>query len=240
MRMARFVSQHLGTLLSVAVACLTFTVGGATPAAADPRSPDVTCPGGELDNCYNEFQMDQFVDVGERMVNGFLGQHGVGGRPALIFVRLFGGVGGECGIQGDDAYDYCPADNAVYIGQSALWDFYNQYGAAGPIAGMAHEYGHFIQNVRGVPVPQTPTEMIRHEDQADCVAGAFVKYLQGLGDVEYPQDFRNLGDFLRAIGSKEGPGRDHGTSGERVHAFQTGFVGDLAACNRYYPRTPLT
>lgn len=227
------------SLLAAATLSLALAVAPAPTAAADPKAPTSSCAGGELDNCYSEGQMGQFLEVGHQMVTDYLNQIGAPSRPTLIYVAEGHSANSGCGGQDDQAYDFCPADNTVYIGQAGLWGYYRQYGAAGPIAGLAHEHGHFMQAITGVPDPQTDAEKIRLEDQADCVAGAFVGYLQTLGEVEYPQDFRNLGDFLRAIGSREGPGRDHGTPTERVQSFEKGLFGHLRACNDFYPRTPI-
>jgi putative neutral zinc metallopeptidase len=234
-----------GTCVLLAAATLIFTlaVAAAPTPAADPKAPNTSCPGGKLDNCYGESQMGEFLQVGRQMVSEYLSHIGVFSRPRLIYIPEWRSVNSACsGLIGlnDSTYAYCPADNTVYIGQRSLWGFYRQYGAAAPIAGIAHEHGHYLQTISGVPDPKTFAETIQHEDQADCVAGDFVEYLRSLGDVEYPQDYRNLGDFLRAIGSREGPGRDHGTPAERVGTFERGFFGGLPACNRFYPNTPLT
>jgi hypothetical protein len=225
--------------LAATTVTLALAVGARPTAAADPKAPNSSCAGGELDNCYSESQMDQFLQVGHQMVTDFLAHIGVSGGPALIYVSEGRSLNSQCGDQFDRSSDYCPASNTVFIGQGLLWDNYHRHGAAGPIAGLGHEYGHFLQKISGVPYPQTDAESIQHEDQADCVAGAFVKYLEGLGDVEYPQDFRNLGQFLSSIGSAEGPGRNHGTADERVNSFEVGLRGDLRGCNSFYSHTPL-
>jgi hypothetical protein len=230
------------SLLAAATVIFTLAVTSAPTAAADPKAPNTSCPGGELDNCYSESQMGEFLQVGRQMVSQYLSHIGVSSRPRLVYIPERQRVNSMCsGISSlnDETYAYCPADNTVYIGQHSLWGFYRQYGAAAPIAGIAHEHGHYLQTIAGVPAPKTFAETIQHEDQADCVAGDFVEYLRSLGYVEYPQDYRNLGDFLRAIGSREGPGRDHGTPTERVSTFEKGFFGGLPVCNRFFPDTPL-
>ena len=233
-------------LLAAATLSLALMVAAAPTAAADPKPPSTSCAGGELDNCYSESQMGEFLKVGDRMVNDYLTHIGVRSRPKLVYIPEGQSVNGGCEHDGgsrredSDSYAYCPADNTVYIGQRALWEFYHRYGAAGPVAGLAHEHGHYLQALASVPEPHTAAQTIPIEDQADCVAGDFVGYLKTLGDVEYPQDYRNLGDFLRSIGSHEGPGRDHGTPAERVRAFEKGLFGGLAACNAFTPSTPLT
>jgi predicted metalloprotease len=208
----------------------------------------MSCAGGELDDCYHEDQMSEFVATGQQMVTGYLIHIGVPSEslPALTYIPAGTTTVSQCvnvnGIatQNDRAFDYCPADHDVYIGQGIVWDSYQRYGAAGPISGLAHEYGHFLQAFNDVPDPHTAAETIGHENQADCVSGAFVGYLDARGDVEYPKDFDHLGQFLTATASAEGPGRDHGTATERIHSFEQGYTGGLSACNHFYPATPLT
>jgi hypothetical protein len=234
-----------GAALTVACAVAAAPIVAASP---DPPDDTVSCPGGDLDHCYNFDQMRQFVEAGERMVIGYLIKLGVSGNslPTLAYIPSASSASSPCvdqdgnGIQHDRSFDYCPTDNTVYIGQNSLWDFYGQYGAAGPISGLAHEYGHFLQAVAQVPNPTSATETIRHENQADCISGAFINYLDGRGVVEYPKDFDSVGQFLTATASTEAPGRDHGTAEERTESFELGYDGALAACNLFYPATPLT
>lgn len=235
-------AHRLASIVSTAIVAAgigtAVTIGAAGRAAA-------ACPGNELDKCYSESQMDQLLQVGKRMVSDYLTHIGVSSRPPVRYISYGERVNSACQddngdhTQYDDAYDYCPADNVVYIGQRQLWLFYQQDGAAGPIAGLAHEYGHYLQKLSHVPEPQTTAENIPLEDQADCVAGDFVAYLETLGDVEYPQDYRNLGDMFRSVGSKEGAGRNHGTPAERVATLEKGLFGGLPVCNGFTPDTPL-
>jgi predicted metalloprotease len=101
------------------------------------------------------------------------------------------------------------------------------------------QYGHHIQQQVGVPAPRTAEESVRHENQADCIAGAWTRYTDDIGVLEYPDDIEDIEALFPLIGSAEGPGRDHGTAGERTDAFNRGFSGDLVACNAYFPSTPL-
>jgi predicted metalloprotease len=229
---------------------VAFMVAPSPFAAATPdaTSEHMSCAGGELDNCYHEDQMSDFVATGQQMVTGYLTQIGVPSEslPSLTYIPAGMTTVSQCvnqdGIaaQSDRAFDYCPADHGVYIGQGTVWDSYQKYGAAGPISALAHEYGHFLQAFADVPDPHTAAETIGHENQADCVSGAFIGYLDARGEVEYPEDFDHLGQFLTATASAEGPGRDHGTATERIRSFEQGYTGGLSACNRFYPATPLT
>lgn len=139
----------------------------------------------------------------------------------------------------DQSYAYCPADETVYLGQRALWHFYDGAGDAGPIVGIAHEWGHHVQSATGVPAPRTPDEWIVFENQADCIAGAWTGYADDQDRLTYPDDLDDIGALMRLIGSVEGPERDHGTTPERTKSFIQGFRGGLSACNEFHPATPI-
>jgi predicted metalloprotease len=76
----------------------------------------------------------------------------------------------------DTDYFYCATDDSIYLGQNQIWDFYRRFGAIGPIVGLAHEWGHHVQMVANVPSPTTNAETLNHENQADCVAGAWTDW----------------------------------------------------------------
>jgi hypothetical protein len=234
---------------AVTVGC-TVTPRTPTPSPAPAGSAkDIDpCQSGQLDNCFRRDQMAEFVEIGKQLIVSYLTQHGVPEKslPTLTYIPSATTASSRCvdpagdPVQHDRSYDFCPADNTVYTGQNILWEAYQRYGAAGPISGLAHEYGHFLQSIAGVPDPTNPTETIQHEDQADCVSGAFIGYLTGRGVIEDPKDLDNVGQYLAATASAEGPGRDHGTAAERAQSFELGYTGALPACNRFYPATPLT
>jgi hypothetical protein len=228
----------------VAAATATVAFGFAAGPTAD-ATPSGTCPGTGLDTCYRSDQMRELADSGGLMVSRYLQEVGIPGDalPRLTYVPAGTGVASTCvDVNGEDtqhdrSFDYCLTDNTVYLGQNTLWDTYRQYGAAGPISGIAHEYGHFLQSVMKVPNPRSATDTIRNEDQADCFSGAFLGYLHDRGETGYPNSVER---YLTATASADAPGRDHGTADERVESFQLGFRGALPACNGFYPRTPLT
>jgi len=242
------------TSFDVALAAAALTVGCAFAAApiavADPEYPtDITsCSGTELDDCYRSDQMHEFAEIGARMVTHYLTQIGITGDalPTLTFIPSGRTTDSQCvdmngdETQHDRSYDYCPTDNTVYIGQNGLWDSYRQYGAAGPISGLAHEYGHFLQSVMQVPNPGSPTEAIRHENQADCFSGTFIGYLHDRGSIESPRVVDSVEQYLTATASVEAPGRDHGTAQERIESFKLGYTAGLPACGQFSPETPLT
>jgi len=233
---------------AVSAPSLALLLLAAPIAPAAPRHPadNPDCASAQLDSCYRADQMNVFAADGERMVTHYLTQIGVTteSEPTFVFIPSGGTVGSRCvDVNGDDrqhdrSFDYCPTDNAVYIGQNALWDAYRQYRATGALSGLAHEYGHFLQSKKHVPLPRTAGDTIRNENQADCFSGAFIGHLRET--LSAAEDITNIERYLSATASEEAPGRDHGTARERVESFALGYAGALQACSAFYPATPLT
>ena len=233
-------------VLLAAMLSLTGTCAPAPTAAAYPTDSS-TCPGTEAEICYSSAQMAAFAETGGRMIADYLAPIVASPEalPALRFIPSAGTASSNCvdvngnSDQHDRSFDYCRTDNTVFIGQDSLWDAYHQFGAAGPLSGMAHEYGHFLQSVAGVPLPITATDTIRNENQADCFSGAFIGYLRHRDGIAHPGDIDSVEHYLTATASGEAPGRDHGTAPERIQSFDLGYTGALPACNEFYPATPL-
>lgn len=219
-----------------------------TLAAPDHLNDTTSCPTGELDTCYRSDQMRELAATGEQLVTDYLTQIGITGDslPRLTYIPSGAATNSQCvGMNGlntqyDRSYSYCLTDNTVYVGQNTLWDFYRLYGAVGPISGIAHEYGHFLQALMHVPNPRSATETIRNENQADCISGTFISYLHARENTDRQTDVDRVEQYLTATASVEAPGRDHGTAAERVDSFELGYRGGLSACNQFYPATPLT
>lgn len=186
----------------------------------------------------------EFVQRAEQMLTDYLTQLSAP-RPHLVYIPSTTSVPSPCpdshgnATQHDRSFDYCPADDTVYIGQEVLWDTYRRYGQAALLSGLAHEYGHAIQADAHVPTPATTDETIRHEDQADCLSGDVIDHLGERGLLTLPDDLAGIRRYLTATASADAPGRDHGTAEERIGAFTLGYDGGLAACSRFYPATPL-
>jgi len=207
------------------------------PAPVDSPNPD---PGstGSLEGRFDYDTMDQYVDAVIPMVEGWINETWPGmPLPQVIYVPS--GAAGREGcldMNGRSAsytsrsYEFCPADNRVYVGQDTLWEFYSETGDAGPAVGLAHEFGHHVQTQLDLPPARTTDQSIRVENQADCLAGAWTKWTDEKGYLERDDDLKDIESLFPLIGSAEGPDRDHGTTRERRNAFEAGFEGGVAAC----------
>jgi hypothetical protein len=139
----------------------------------------------------------------------------------------------------DTSYEFCPADNNVYIGQRLAFALYAQAGDVAPATGLAHELGHHIQSLTGVPAPQSNAQTLVHENQADCVSGAFLGFANTHKWLE-KSDVPVLEKYLDLIASSENdPNRTHGDFNERGAALKLGGEQGVKACDTFYPDTPI-
>lgn len=225
------------------------TGGSGAQSLVGTSGASVGCgPNHELDNCYSYDQMQQLADVIIPMVKQFFDASYATHRAPSAYYYVANGVTGQeactdpaTGQQAtysSQSYEYCSADNDVYLGQDKLWFLYSNFGAVSVAAGIAHEDTHEDQNFVGVPQPQTQVDTINLEDQADCGAGAWAAYGNQQGWLEY-SDFQHLGPFLAAISDAEGPKQTHGTDVQRTEWFNEGFKDGLQGCDQIFPNTPL-
>lgn len=204
--------------------------------SANPPKP---CNAKDMSGCFGYAQTNKIVDYSVQYVV----------RAAR---RMYAGLAGPkhfwyvpqnttypwCGTtMSDTTFGYCYLDRTVALGQRAVWQFYDGAGDAAPLVGVAHEYAHHIQVMKGVPVPRTAPASVRFENQADCLAGAIVRQLRR-ERVFTDEDLRDVDDLIPMIASAEGNERDHGTSGERVQAISTGIQYGARTCTRYVPGAP--
>ena len=93
------VSDPEFALLAVATVTLALAVLAGLTAVADPKKPNTSCAVWQLDNCYSESQMDQFLEVGHQMLTDYLAHIAVSSGPTLIYVPEGRSVNSQCGWQ---------------------------------------------------------------------------------------------------------------------------------------------
>jgi predicted metalloprotease len=206
-----------------------------------------TCPNQTLRGCFSESQMVTYYEYVLPYVDEFFTQT----WPSLALPQnvyfIPDGVtiqqqcvdanGGHTAT--DMAYQYCPADHNVYVGQQLAWALYSQAGDVAPAIGIAHEFGHNVQTLVGVPAPQDNAQTLVHENQADCVAGSWLGYANN-HHLLMQSDVPVIEKLLELISSGENiPNRTHGDFAERGGALKLGGEQGISACNSFYPATPI-
>jgi hypothetical protein len=222
------------------------------PAPAQELSANreqVFCSGGTHEGCHSYGDMNTYLTHVLALISPMFDElYGPANRPSAFYYVATGETGPTACTTPQNtpapydsaSYMYCPADQAIYTGQDKLWQFYAGLGDAAPAVGYAHEWGHHIQNIMGVPSSQDPQHRINKENQADCIAGAWLYYADVSGYLEYPDDLGDINALLQAIASAESDvTRGHGTLEERSKSVDYGYNYGLRGCNQYFPTTPV-
>jgi Putative neutral zinc metallopeptidase len=209
--------------------------------------PGFSCPTKSLRGCFSESSMATYFDFVLPIVDKFFETTWRSlPLPAHVYFIADGARTREACLDqtgshlaDDMSYAYCPADDNVYIGQHIAYELYSLAGDVAPATGIAHEFGHNVQQHTGVPDPQTDAETLVHENQADCVSGAWLGYANNQHLLEQG-DVPAIERYLELIASSESdPNRTHGDFAERGQSVQVGGEKGISACNAFYPGTPI-
>jgi predicted metalloprotease len=126
---------------------------------------------------------------------------------------------------------YSGGNNSIYYDREFFETEFAEKGDFAPIFVLAHEWGHLVQ--AHVGLYSLDLYSIDYELQADCMAGVYARNanqrkLLALGDLEVAAaSLLGLADPDGVAWYDEGA---HGTSEERIYAFQAGFHEGLGVC----------
>ena len=258
----------VGGLIIVVVALLL----GVDPSTVVPQeqigTEGVEAPGFDLSQCKTGADANRIVQC--RVVATGNSVDGVWEQQMPDYtrphVRLFSGqVDTGCGPATSDVGPfYCPADQTAYFDTDFFQVLVDQFGSSGgPLAQeyvVAHEYGHHVQNLRGVlDRAQGPGAQgaqgggVRTELQADCYAGVCAHHAAittqestGVPFLE-PLSDKDIADALSAAASvgddriqQSATGRvnpeawTHGSAEQRQKWFTVGYqTGDPNKCDTF-------
>jgi hypothetical protein len=177
--------------------------------------------------------------------------------PKLVLFT--GAVQSACGVAGAAVGPlYCPADEKVYLDLDFFQTLRDRFRAPGDFAQayvIAHEVGHHVQRQLGITDrvlrarrqasrAEANALSMRHELQADCLAGVWAHHAQETRQILEQGDLEEALGAAAAVGDdrlqRQAQGRvvpdsfTHGTSAQRVRWFRRGFdAGDLERCDTF-------
>jgi predicted metalloprotease len=231
----RVVTLVYGALVAVLAALVPTASAQAAPGGQAPEQTRCT----SLEGCYAYADMQVFYDQIIAWIDEFSrATYTNMPQPDYVYVPSGTTAPTACDAVLDaTAYAYCGVDDSVYVGQDQLWAFYSELGDAAAAMGIAHEWGHHVQAVAGI-APADQAETIALENQADCIAGAWIGHVDRQGMLER-DDIGDINAILPVIAAAEDISRDHGTLAERTAALQHGFDNGMAGCNGFFPSQPV-
>ena len=157
--------------------------------AAEAPTPQINCPAGSLIGCLTSSdQMGQYLDMVKPLLDDFfVFSYGTDlPRPKIRFVKAAEAGRSGCSSNGElpggfdqNSFSYCRADSTIYVGENVMWQIYTKVGPIAPVLGLAHEWGHHLQEKRHVRI----SSEVDVEPQADCVAGAWLSVREQQGPV---------------------------------------------------------
>lgn len=165
--------------------------------------------------------------------------------PQLVLFRgqTNSACGGAISLVGPH---YCPEDSTIYLDETFFGELTKRLGAQGGDVAEAyvisHEVGHHAQNQLDLlAAGESNQASVQTELQADCFAGLWAGSLKDDGIFAE-------GEITEAVDAAEAVGDDsiqkktqgevqpetwtHGSSAQRVSAFNTGFSGNYANCTQ--------
>jgi len=170
-------------------------------------------------------------------------------EPALSF--FFGETKDACGTGiASEVALYCPNTEEIVVDTAEYQSASRQVGLRNHIAvaySFAHQVGHHVQHLRGIPEPRTGEDPASHarrvELQADCYAGIWLRTTQGrYGEFDFHDVYQIQKQFFPRHDPKslqQIPGammetRDYADNQERTDWVRVGYKsGKLTDCDTF-------
>ena len=262
----------LGAIIVFAVAHFTGIdlsqfLGSSQPGPAPAgQTVDVSgCTSGADANARVECRMVATASSLDEVWRAQLASQGGGTDYQLPDFQIFtGSVSTACGNATSAVGPfYCPGDSTVYLDLGFFEQMVSDYGASGAALAqeyvVAHEWGHHIQNLRGVFRDHNTQERgeqgagVRSELQADCYAGVWMHWASTTRDPSTGAYYLNTptaDEVLGALQTAQAIGDDrlqaryqgtsnpetwtHGSANQRAAWLQRGLdSGEIATCDTW-------
>jgi len=262
----------LGAIIVFAVAHFTGIdlsqfLGSSQPGPAPAgQTVDVSgCTSGADANARVECRMVATASSLDEVWRAQLASQGGGTDYQLPDFQIFtGSVSTACGNATSAVGPfYCPGDSTVYLDLGFFEQMVSDYGASGAALAqeyvVAHEWGHHIQNLRGVFRDHNTQERgeqgagVRSELQADCYAGVWMHWAANTPDPSTGTPFLKTptsDQVLGALQTAQAIGDDrlqekyqgssnpetwtHGSAQQRATWLQRGLdSGDISTCDTW-------
>lgn len=159
----------------------------------------------------------------------------------VVDVKTNAQIGAGCGtvkMIEDAGMYYCQIDSTVYYSGEFKDLIVENVGEWAWITGVAHEWGHHIQNLQHLDNSSQPEldqgfYTIELELQADCFSGMFNQDALAHGEIG-DKELKESDDIMEAIGDPAGTKWDdpdaHGTSEQRIASFHNGLDNGFLGC----------
>lgn len=223
---------------------LTDFPSGPRADAPDPGFKAENATGSNEDN----LALDAIGDLNEYWKQTLPQQFGVQFQPLKRYISYDSArptTSSECGELNEPNAFYCPAGDLIAWDRGQLLPLMTRaYGSIAPVTVLAHEFGHAIQTRladAGKMQLDRSTPTIVFEQQADCFAGVFLRWVAD--NKSRRLQISTVGGLNSALGSlyfvRDQPGQTdmaqsaHGSAFDRTLAFQEGFEDGPKKCAGY-------
>lgn len=137
---------------------------------------------------------------------------------------------------------YCPSGDVLAWDRVELTRLLDEFGPAGPILSIAHEFGHVVHDRLGIDSLARRSAPERYpsilvEAMADCYAGVLLRaqHTGATRHIQLTDELRDavlevLADFADPPGVPASDADAHGTAFDRIASFQDGYDRGLPAC----------